>query len=236
LFGLNVFQVRAEEELNASIERQKWWLSRALRPHDPTCTARQIWDAVSIVAILLSVFSAMLEFAFPVVVTGDEGLLDIIFSSYGILSIFFWIDMVYNFLTAIYTDEGELEFRHGPIALNYFKTFFFIDLLSNAPIEGGPWGLLKVVRLQRMSRVLTRWGYLGYDVMKIQSFKLVILVLGMGHLIACVFFMVSKYGFDAMEKEIMHGLGGPSPTEIDDDLNAVSPRLRNDVDVRRSTI
>ena len=106
--------------------------------------------------------------------------------------------MVYNFFTAYYRDDGELEINHLPIAIMYFKTFFFVDLLSNLPLSGGPWGLLKVFRLQRMSRVLTRWSYLGYDVTKIQSFKLAVFVLGVGHIIACLFFMASKYDFDVM--------------------------------------
>ena len=89
----------------------------------------------------------------------------------------------------------QLEFKHWNIAMNYFNSYFFIDLISNLPLDG-PWGLLKAFRMHRMSRVLTRWSYLGYDPTKLQVFKLGILIITIGHFLACAFFMVSKYDYD----------------------------------------
>jgi hypothetical protein len=131
----------------------------------------RLWDLVSIVVILVSVFAAMLEFAFDVSLEapGSPSMLIALFdSSYGAITIFFWFDLVYNFFTAFYDAEGELEFGHYQIAMNYFQSYFIIDLVSNLPVKG-PLGLLKAFRMHRMLRVLTRWSYLGYDPVKLQG-------------------------------------------------------------------
>ena len=267
VYGLDAFQVRAEEEMTQMSRKKKGMLERYLRAHDPTSEVRRMWDLVSIIVIIVSVFAAMFEFAFNVsledttgAATGnlDEGadgtasgaiLLDIIFNStYGIITVFFWLDLVYNFFTAFYNDEGELEFSHYFIARNYIQTcvasaeggggereagrtpptppqeslhapkltancsflcarfrsrarrYFFLDLISNVPGLIGPWGLLKAFRMHRMSRVLTRWSYLGYDPTKLQIFKLFIMIITIGHMLACLFFMVSVLDFNQQKE------------------------------------
>lgn len=55
--------------------------------------------------------------------------------------------------------------------------------------------------MHRMSRVLTRWSYLGYDPMKLQVFKLIVLIMTIGHFLACAFFMVSKFDYDQFRKK-----------------------------------
>ena len=126
---------------------------------------------MSIIVILVSVFAAMFEFAYGVSLESEGSsvaLVSLFHSSYGVITIFFWLDLIYNFFTAFYNDEGELEFDHYEIAMNYFKSYFLIDVVSNLPLMG-PWGLLKAFRMHRMLRVLTRWSYLGYDPMKLQG-------------------------------------------------------------------
>mmetsp|Transcript_28237 Transcript_28237/g.53441 ORF Transcript_28237/g.53441 Transcript_28237/m.53441 type:complete len:873 (-) Transcript_28237:107-2725(-) len=204
VYGLDAFQVRAEEEMKEMHKKRDHWLERKLMAHDPTSETRRWWDLISIIIILVSVFAAMFEFAFTVSLEleGSSSLMIGLFhSSYGVITLFFWLDLVYNFFTAFYNDEGELEFNHTEIALNYFKSYFLIDLVSNLPLSG-PWGLLKAFRMHRMSRVLTRWSYLGYDPMKLQVFKLIVLIMTIGHFLACAFFMVSKFDYEQfVEKE-----------------------------------
>jgi CRP-like cAMP-binding protein len=201
VYGLDAFQVRAEEEMNLLQLRKVGLLEKYFRAHDPTSEIRRWWDLVSICVIIVSVFAAMFEYSFEVSVERGSRLLVILFNGYfGFCTVFFWLDLVYNFFTAFYNDEGELEFEHYFIAMNYFKTYFLIDLVSNLPLTG-PWGLLKAFRMHRMSRVLTRWSYLGYDPTKLQVFKLFILIITIGHFLACAFFMVSKYDYDNTFRE-----------------------------------
>ena len=139
----------------------------------------------------------MFEFAFDATVEHDTLpiVLNLIFNSkYGLITIFFWLDLIYNFFTAFYDKEGELQYNHREIAKHYIQSYFIIDLVSNLPLTG-PFGLLKAARMIRMSRVLTRWSYLGYDPNKLQIFKLVILIITIGHFLACAFFMVSKLDY-----------------------------------------
>ena len=156
----------------------------------------------------------MLEFAFGVSLEapGSSPILIALFDSYyGGITIFFWLDLVYNFFTAFYDAEGELEFNHHKIAMNYFKSYFIIDLVSNLPLTG-PFGLLKAFRMHRMLRVLTRWSYLGYDPMKLQVFKLVIFIVTIGHMLACTFFMVSRYDFNQTFEESNYEVSQKAPT------------------------
>ncbi|GMH56119.1 hypothetical protein TL16_g02062 [Triparma laevis f. inornata] len=204
VYGLDAFQVRAEEEMKEMQRTKKdSFLARKLMAHDPTSSTRRWWDLISIIVILVSVFAAMFEFAFTVSLElegSSKLMIGMFHSSYGAITLFFWLDLVYNFFTAFYNDEGELEFNHYEIAINYFKSYFLIDLVSNLPLSG-PWGLLKAFRMHRMSRVLTRWSYLGYDPMKLQVFKLIVLIMTIGHFLACAFFMVSKFDYDQFRKK-----------------------------------
>ena len=108
--------------------------------------------------------------------------------------------------------------------MNYFKSYFLIDLVSNLPLSG-PWGLLKAFRMHRMLRVLTRWSYLGYDPTKLQVFKLVVLIMTIGHFLACAFFMVSKYDYEqTLEREEIAIVTDDNKTwyHVDSDDNEVN--------------
>jgi hypothetical protein len=52
-----------------------------------------------------------------------------------IIDSLFLFDMVLNFFTAFEDDNGVLITDRSKIAQNYFKIWFFIDLISSIPIS-----------------------------------------------------------------------------------------------------
>lgn len=50
-----------------------------------------------------------------------------------IVNYLFYLDMLLTFITAWENIEGRIETRMSHIALNYFKTWFIIDLFANFP-------------------------------------------------------------------------------------------------------
>lgn len=52
-----------------------------------------------------------------------------------IINYLFDLDMLLTFITAQEDNEGRLETRLSRIALNYFKSWFFVDLCANFPFE-----------------------------------------------------------------------------------------------------
>ena len=75
-----------------------------------------------------------------------------------VLNIFFGIDIVINFLTPYYEDNGELQFSSSQIALNYCKGFFFIDFVSSIPFSiitgGNSGGANKLLRIMKIPRLI----------------------------------------------------------------------------------
>ena len=51
------------------------------------------------------------------------------------LDIFFWCDILINFISAYERPNGKVESRLSMITKNYLKTWFIIDLISTFPTE-----------------------------------------------------------------------------------------------------
>jgi len=168
VYGLDAFQVRAEEEMNQiRADKNTNFFATHLPVQNPTGTQRRFWDLVSTFIILVSVYSALFEFSWGLPLeTANEELRNI----FNLISVFFWLDLIYNFFTAYYDDDGELVYDRWKIFNNYMQGYFLVDFVSNLPLEG-PFGLLKTARMIRMGRVLNRWAYLGYDPTKLQVFR-----------------------------------------------------------------
>lgn len=64
----------------------------------------------------------MFEFAFTVSLElegSSKLMIGMFHSSYGAITLFFWLDLVYNFFTAFYNDEGEVRGSNPPSPLPY---------------------------------------------------------------------------------------------------------------------
>lgn len=52
-----------------------------------------------------------------------------------IIDFAFMFDILVNFLSAYYDDEGNLVKENKTIAKKYLKTWFFVDLLASLPVN-----------------------------------------------------------------------------------------------------
>ena len=52
-----------------------------------------------------------------------------------IVNYLFDLDMLLTFITAQEDNEGRIETRLSHIAVNYLKSWFFVDLCANFPFE-----------------------------------------------------------------------------------------------------
>ena len=64
VYGLDAFQVRAEEEMmEMTNKKNENFFSRHMPVQNPTGTQRRFWDVASTAIILISVYSALFEFS-----------------------------------------------------------------------------------------------------------------------------------------------------------------------------
>jgi len=156
----------------------------------PNSQSRQIWDGLSILTILYSVYKAMFDQSFfPTSTLADN--IDWIAQLDFVVQTFFWFDVVFNFFTAQFDQEGDLVYKKMTIAQMYLRTWFWIDVISNLPLGGG-YSLIKGLRLLRFPRILLRWAYLGYSTKALNLFRLGVAITTSGHFVACAFYMVAR--------------------------------------------
>lgn len=53
----------------------------------------------------------------------------------NIVNYLFYVDMIMSFIFAYETADGQIETRLRKIALNYLKTWFFVDFCANFPFD-----------------------------------------------------------------------------------------------------
>ena len=128
-----------------------------------------------------------------------------------LVDIYFWIDLVLNFRTAVYTYEGELEHRPLVVAKMYARAWFPIDLVSCLPfgyieyifpVEDNEMGnnkalrllrlmrLLKLLRLARFKRIFDRWEEQMYSTGGLKMVKLLGIIFLSAHFAACGWYAV----------------------------------------------
>lgn len=114
---------------------------------DPQWRFQRYRDLASIFIILYSVYVSLFEYIF--VVNGDLGSHYPAVKALGLFcTIYFWIDLVLNFTTAIFDAEDDLVTDRRVIIKSYLGGWFWIDLVSNLDVNGAM-ALLKVLRLAR---------------------------------------------------------------------------------------
>ena len=139
-----------------------------------------------------------------------------------LVDILYFTDLILNFLMAYEDADKKLETRLKKIAANYFKSWFFLDLVSCIPFqylkvddmssEDGFGNLGKILKLPRMYKMikilrlfkLVRLMKYSRSIKKIlQAFKMnngikrmitvTITMLFLVHLMGCIFFLVAKF-------------------------------------------
>ena len=150
-----------------------------------------------------------------------------------LVEIFFWFDLIFNFFTAQFDSDGDLITSRMEIAKIYVNGYFWIDFLSNLPIQG-LWRLVRTLRLLRLPRVFIRWAFLGYSWKFLNILKLTITITTSGHLVACMFYMVARIENHASDNWTnVDGLYGDSEyrdcvsnKELDDSLECEEPTMQ----------
>jgi hypothetical protein len=123
-----------------------------------------------------------------------------------LVDLYFWVDIVLNFRTAVYTFEGELEYRPRAVAQLYARGWFPIDLVSCLPFAYLEYmmdtsdmnmeqnkmvrmlrmmRLFKLMRLARFKRLLDRWEEQLYSTGGLKMFKLLAVIFMSAHWAAC---------------------------------------------------
>lgn len=161
---------------------------------------RNAWDAIVLLAIILSALVIPYEVAF-----NYSGLQTFSLLIY-LLDFVLLVDVYLNFHTS-YRFQGIEVFDKKLISKKYLKTFFWIDLIAALPLDllflnSGIiiWGvdvivyfrLLRILRIIRLFRLFSKWqngGVFNPGTVRIVKFLSVIFLLT--HLLACIWYFTS---------------------------------------------
>ncbi|KXZ52320.1 hypothetical protein GPECTOR_10g952 [Gonium pectorale] len=175
--GMRAFQ----DEQQASVQKKK-----RLRVILPDSKFRKIWINVQLFVVLYIIWVTPVRVGFNKPATGFWFWLE------GLIDLFFYTDLVLNFLTAYeHPVTGELITNHRKIAERYLKTWFIIDLLATFPsdyvVRGieGTWtcsvmgscdlvirndsvaSIVVMLRLLRVFRIL--WIFKNFNVLSVST-------------------------------------------------------------------
>jgi hypothetical protein len=203
-------------------------------PH--TCF-RRFWDMVTLILLLYVALFTPVQIAFY----GETMSMTrwrewmVIFIMDRIVDAIFIIDIAINFRTAWVDPSGEIEFDQKTAALEYIKSWLFLDVVSCFPFDfipapdvssGGYARLPKLIRLLRlakiakvlrMSRILRRWEtsmHIKYGILRLLKFFLLSLVAA--HLVACAWFIIGtldEYEGWVVSNYLSSDLHGSAPEE-----------------------
>jgi hypothetical protein len=203
-------------------------------PYDPDSVQRQVWNVILLVlcfyvalAVPVQVFFQTEDYVFffkssAAVVWLVEKTTDLVFI----------LDILLNFRTGYYDDEGHLVTDAKRIAVNYLRTWFLVDVLSVMPYELIPaanmFKLFRMVRLMKLLRVLrlkklfnqgqlkTGFAPLDHAIHFVMKWSKPLTYLGgtlyIAHFLACVWFFVGTSSPEAPPvEEPEPELSGPPP-------------------------
>lgn len=112
------------------------------------------------------------------------------------IDIAFFFDIVVNFRTTYFNKDGDEVFTAKEIAKRYiFGGRFFIDLLASVPLDNISkeleiFGLLKLIRLSRLSRIITRLNFRDDVKIIFKVLELIFTLIVLIHCLACFWYYV----------------------------------------------
>lgn len=201
----------------------------------PSSRMRMVWN---LIVFFLLMYTATLVPYRTIFIEDDEK--GFIFYFDIIVDILYTTDLVLNFFMAYEDADKKLETRLRYIAVNYFKSWFFLDFLSCIPFqyveidtsggEGEFGNLGKILKLPRMYKMikilrlfkLVRLMKYSRSIKKIlQAFKMnqgikrmitvTITMLFLVHLMGCLFFLVASFEEEEVTWVQRSGLTYESP-------------------------
>jgi hypothetical protein len=180
---------------------------------NPNCKKRTFWDLASMFLVLYDMIMIPFGFFEPEDTTGLKVLS-------WTTRLFWTADMPMSFLSGYIAKDGTIELRPQMITKRYLKTWFALDcmvvgvdwfelIMSSASDSLGFarlgkasrfFRILRLLRLLRLAKVNEIVQLMAEKlpseklVIFVDILKLVVIMLGSGHLIACIWFAVGKAG------------------------------------------
>ena len=96
---------------------------------------RMIWDVSLSIVILLQLILIPFDIGFNKECFMDQTITNTFKNLYIFVYICYFLDMVFNFFTALINEKGEYEYDLEIIANHYIQTTFFTDLISCVPLD-----------------------------------------------------------------------------------------------------
>jgi hypothetical protein len=200
-----------EEDFVESMNKSPGFCAKLML--NPNCKKRTFWDLASMVLVLNDMVMIPFGFFDPEETTG------LIVLSW-ITRLFWSSDMPMSFLSGYIAADGCIEMRPTRVAKRYMKSWFALDclvvgvdwmefIMSSASDALGMARLGKASRIFRILRLLRllRLAKVGEIVQLmaeklpseklvifIDILKLIVIMLGIGHLLACLWFAIGKAG------------------------------------------
>ena len=195
------------EEMNQYAEEEKGWFI------SPASSKRLSWDVCTGILLIYIAFTAPFRIAFGVEAAGFWYFFE------RLIDIFFIVDIVLNCLTAYHDPDGSLVTDRRAMALQYLKSWFFIDVVSSIPVDlilewsqigsdGGASNLgaakilktskiVKTIRLAKMARMAKLAPLMErfedtFDINRqtVKILKLFILLIVISHFNACGWYFI----------------------------------------------
>ncbi|KAA0152025.1 hypothetical protein FNF29_04140 [Cafeteria roenbergensis] len=118
----------------------------------PDGTMRMTWDVAMLCLVVFFGFMVPYRLGFDITLSPAEESFDLV------ADILFLLDLASNFRTA-YKDDGVMVSDGKAMAMNYLKSWFFIDLVASFPIgwftdTGGVNKVIRMLRLFKLFRML----------------------------------------------------------------------------------
>jgi hypothetical protein len=211
---LGAMQARSRLKMAGKRVQDANRITKVIPPLKPGCllnknsTLMRFWDVAMIVLLLYTALLTPYEVSFI-----NSVMFDAWFWVNRVVDTGFLIDLFFNFFLPYRDPETRREVSsHRAIAINYFRGWFILDLLSIFPFDivfevgGGSEDsasrlrivkiirllkLAKLLRVVRASRIVTRWRTrvgLSFSLVQLTSFLVYVLLLA--HWSACAFYLV----------------------------------------------
>ena len=94
----------------------------------PDSKIAKVWQQLMNLSLIFTAFTVPIIVAFE---SANAGWLGV---SQDVLNFIFYVDLIANFILAYENEDKNIEFRLKMIALNYLKSWFFLDLVACVPI------------------------------------------------------------------------------------------------------
>lgn len=180
---------------------------------NPETPGKRSWDILLVFCVLYNTCVVPYRVCFHRDATGG-------FSTFeSVIDVGFFIDIVLNFFTGIYLQNGDISYDMRIVSLAYVRSWFFVDFFSTIPLDQVAkfFGfastsakaltsakllrglkvlrLFKLARLRRLSKMFsTLEDAVNTNQSMLSLMKLALLMLIVAHFVACIWFAIGSQG------------------------------------------